>query len=703
MLDGYTRGGSMRFRSTLAALAVLGLPSSAALAADPITILEVRLERATVHGGVQVLTADDDDRDATINVRVREVGTTQWSDAPPLFRVWPETVGIAVPAQLTGSIFDLQPGTDYEVELHVVDPDGVDELQTVMVSTRPIPADPAAPNPVAVADAASLSAALAAAAPGDVITLAPGTYAGNFALNGSGIADAPIVIRGEDAATVVLDGGACTGCNVLEVYGSFVHIEELTIAHAERALRFQGDGATANVVRRVQIEDVQHGIGSRPNQTDFWVCDNAIVGRLAWPWVFEADAATHWDDRGVDLNGDGHVICHNLIQGFGDPIVNLTEGFRAFDVYGNDILDCFDGIETDRGTGNVRVFRNRWTNVDSAISIQPINGGPLYVVRNELLNVVSEQIKMKMTGGEPSGSIIVHNTFVSGDLALNLQTPITGHNFLIENNLFVGPPALTGSRTVDWTAGVDGGVFDANGYFPDGGFWFGVVDGMNRVYDSFAAAQASGAVEGDGLLLGEPIFATGIVGPADEMAKAAPAAFDLADGSNAIDAGHVWPGIGDLFEGAGPDLGAREQGCVAPQYGPRPADDEAIVSAVNCPSEAPGGDDGGSEGGSDEGGIDEGGIDESGSSASVTAGEDGSASGATVGSADGGEGTGDGGVNDDDGGGCGCRSSGPVAGWWLSVVALARRRRPADRPSHRKGDQSMSVNTIGIPSTSSSA
>jgi uncharacterized protein (TIGR03382 family) len=655
------------------------LAADDARAADAITIMGVQSDRATVHtAGVQVLIADDDNLDATISVRVREVGAADWIDAPPLFRVLPATVGIPVPEQLAGSIFDLAPGTDYEVELHVVDPDGVDDTMMTMVSTRALPADPAAPNPVAVADAGSLSAALSAAAAGDVITLAAGTYGGNFAINASGTADAPIVIRGEDQAGVVLDGQGCTGCNVLEVYGSYVHVEDLTIAHAERALRFQGDGSTANVVRRVAIDDVIHGIGSRPNQTDFYICDNDIRGRLDWPWVFDANASDHWDDRGVDLNGDGHVVCHNHIEGFGDPMVDLTEGYRAFDFYGNEVVDCFDGIEADRGTGNVRIFRNRWLNVDSAISIQPINGGPLYVLRNELLNVVSEQIKMKMTGGEPSGSLIFHNTFVSGDMALNLQTPITGHNFRIENNLFVGPATLTGARTVEWTAGVDGGVFDANGYFPDGGFWLGVVGGMNRVYDDFAGVMASGEAEGDGVLLADPIFASGVLGPTDEMTAAMAVDFELADGSNAIDAGHVLAGIGDGFMGAGPDLGAREQGCAAPSFGPRPADQEDVVSAVNCPSETPGGTDtGGSEGGADTSGSGSATAEGSGSaSGSASASGSGSASGSEGGS---GSGATEGGANEGGGGGgCGCTNAPNGATWSLLVAfALGRRRRRA--------------------------
>jgi MYXO-CTERM domain-containing protein len=516
-----------------------------------------------------------------------------------------------------------------------------------------------------------LSAALGAAQAGDIIVLAPGTYAGTFAIQASGTQSDPIVIRGEDARGVVIDGQGCTGCNVLEVYGSFVHVEDLTIANGERGVRFQGVGAEGNVLRRTIVSNVVHGIGSREGQLDFYVCDNEIVGRLDWPWVFDADASSHWDDRGVDLNGDGHVICHNRIEGFGDPMVNLTEGTRAWDFYGNDVYDCFDGIEVDRVAGNVRVFRNRWTNVDSAISMQPVNGGPVYVLRNELLNVVSEQLKLKATGGEPSGALVHHNTFVSPSLALNLQTPITGHNFVISNNLFVGPDALAGSRTVDWTAGVDGGRFDFNGYYPDGGFWFGVVDGTNRLYGSFAEAMASGELEGSGVLLVPAIFAGGIVGPADPTVAQTAAELELDAASNAIDAGEPLPGLNDGHLGAGPDLGAREVGCAAPVYGPRP--NEADYVPVDCSENDDGGDEGGSSGGDDSGS--DGGDTEPGSGTSESETGPDSAGPGSAGEATDTDGSG-GGSNDDGSSGCSCRSNTapPIGALVLVLVAAARRR-----------------------------
>src|SRR5262245_29296033 len=87
-----------------------------ARAADALTSLSVSVDRPTLHAlGVQVLIADDDDRDATIAVRVRAAGTSAFRDGPPLFRVHPEDVTfVAVPEQYAGSVFDLAPGTDYE-------------------------------------------------------------------------------------------------------------------------------------------------------------------------------------------------------------------------------------------------------------------------------------------------------------------------------------------------------------------------------------------------------------------------------------------------------------------------------------------------------------------------------------------------------------------------------------------------------------
>ena len=116
----------MKRWALLAALSLPVLWSPSARAANTLTIVEVKLDRPTVHTlGVQVLTSDDDNTNATVSVRYRKKGDLAFRAGPKLFRVLPSTVPMhAVPKQFAGSIFDLAPGTTYEIEILAKDPDG---------------------------------------------------------------------------------------------------------------------------------------------------------------------------------------------------------------------------------------------------------------------------------------------------------------------------------------------------------------------------------------------------------------------------------------------------------------------------------------------------------------------------------------------------------------------------------------------------
>jgi hypothetical protein len=549
-----------------------------AIAACPDVVLHpgtVEIDRPTlITLGVRWLISGDADHDAAVGVRYRPVGDLVWRDGLPGYRVRPETVdGRSVPEQFAGSIFDLRPATSYEIELHATDADGaVDETRTVTATTRGVPADPVTPNVRPVGDVAGLNAALANAAPGDVITLADGVYAGLFVLAASGTAANPIVVRGASTSGTILDGGDCTGCNVLEVYGSFVHVERLTLRNATRALRFQTAGAEGNVVRRVRITDVTLGIGSRENQRDFYLCDNVLEGRLVWPHIYRDDGGAFSDDDGIHVEGDGHVVCHNQIVGFGDAMKTEQVGARAVEFYGNEVLSAYDnGVELDVSEGNCRAFRNRFTNTYSPISFQPIYGGPAYAFRNVVVNIADEQMKFHGlgSGSGPSGVLAYHNTFVSPAIALEVATNATSHHFGVENNLFVGPALLAGTRTVDWTAPIDAGHFDWDGYFPNGGFRFNLPPAGLVSFPDFAALQAGG-LETNGVLLTQPIFASGLTAPASYAVTMAPQDVTLDATSNALDHGRVLPNVNDGFMGAAPDLGALERGCPLPIFGVRP-------------------------------------------------------------------------------------------------------------------------------------
>ena len=563
--------------------------------------------------GVTLPITGDDNFNGSVAMRYREVGTPGWSTALPLQHVHVEVVtGLAVTPQFAGSIFDLRPDTSYEIELHATDPDGaVDAVMTVMGKTRPVPiANPATARAVAVSSAAQLASALNAAQAGDVITLADGTYAGTFAIHASGTATNPIVIRGATTNGTILDGGNCVGCNVLEVYGSFTHVESLTLQKASRAFKWQTPGSTNNVLRRVHIRDVTTAISSQANQANFYVADNVLEGRLVWPCVYTSDDPScngspivhgaHANDDGIQMMGDGHVVAHNTISGFGDAMKSEQTGARSVDFYGNDVLWSYDnGIELDGTQRNARAWRNRFANVFAVLSFQPIFGGPTYAVRNVLYNVPDEPFKLHSNGNTPTvGAVILHNTVVRGTRELQCSSSISPLYFTVKNNLFVGPAALDpDGHAVRWDLpGIPTATIDYNGYYPDGKFQYG-YGASGTTYNTFAQVLAAASFDAHSMLVDTTTFAAGTIGPADWHVLVPPLDPSLGASSMAIDRAEVLPNINT---GVAPDLGALERGCDAPVYGVRRAFVDEATESLGCTI---GGnpEDGGLQGGDDPG------------------------------------------------------------------------------------------------------
>lgn len=648
----------MRARIGVAvAIGVLFL-SARASAANALTVSDPTLDPPTlVSLGVQMLVSGDDNFNARVTVRYKKSADATWRDGMPLVRVHPEHLQTgAPPPQFAGSLFYLQPATRYDIELHATDPDGGDFVKKVSGTTLAVPGDPPSPHVVNVTDQASLQAAVSAAKPGDVIVLANGTYGPSLNVSATGAAGNPIVLRGASQSGVVLDGGGCASCNVVELYGSgYVHLENLTIQNAQRAIRVQANGTTGNVFRRLKITNVILGITTNADANGYYVADNVLEGRLQWPSVYRDDMGAHANDDGINVRGSGNVIAFNRISGFGDAMKTEQDHNVANDFYGNEVLWTYDnGIELDGCERNCRAFWNRWTNTYATTSFQPIFGGPAYLVRNVLVNVADEPFKLHALGGvsSPSGAAILHNTVVKAGSSLQLSTPDAAHDVAFANNLFIASPS--DGYSVRWdTPTVDPSVtLDYDGYSPDGKFELGYSNtGTNRTYPSFAAAVAGGSFEKHGLLVGASNFASGLATPTTYTAKLPPADVALAPGSLAVDKGTTFANVDDGFTGAAPDLGAIERNCAAPAFGPRPEGVDESNTSYACASA--GADDAGAgDGGAgDRGGVDAGGVPP------------------------------DGGANGDggSGGGCGCRSAGaPTRAPWvaalLALLAIAHRR-----------------------------
>jgi hypothetical protein len=527
-----------------------------------ITVGQIIVDNPTLETiGVSLpIAAGDTNHNASVAVRYRRSGDPTWKDALPLLRVRPENLSwedptpFVVDEQFAGSVFDLTPDTDYEIELRVHDPDGGDATRTATVHTRPAPpAHPATPRAVAVSTIGQLNTALANAVAGDVITLADGVYNGSIAISRSGTEQNPILIRGTSRDGTILNAsGATYGVSVT---GSYVTIENLTIRSSSWGMRL--GGARNLVARQLHLTDVAHGMDGRGgSKLDYYICDNLLEGRAMWPTT----DSTVWDFEGIVVVGQGHVVCYNTLSGFGDALSlhhDTAIPNRAMDFYGNEILWTGDnGIELDFTERNVRAFRNRFSNGGNhSMSFQPIWGGPAYAVRNVIYNSRTAPYKFN---NQPSGIYLLHNTAVRPGWAWE-QLASTATNFIFRNNIFIG---TTNGANV--TTDISLADIDYDGWLPDGQFRF------TDTWTSFADLQARSPYEHNGRLLNGLPFATSLTIPASYTTLIAPLDARLKADTNALDAGTPLPNINDGWLGAAPDLGAIERGSTTPMYGVRP-------------------------------------------------------------------------------------------------------------------------------------
>lgn len=527
----------------------------------PLIVGEIELDPSTLHTvglSLPVLAGDEDD-DAAVYVKYREIGTEQWKEALPLQRVLPETLSHTVPTpfpiarQFAGSIFDLKSDCAYEIRLSIEDPDGGSTTRTTTVRTRAMPRDlPRSPRVVQVDTNEALSDALAGANPGDVITLGKGRFSGPFQLKRSGTRTDPIIIRGRSREETAIEApGAQHG---IEITGSHVHLEDMTIRSSAWGITIADTSDV--VVRRMRITDVYYGInGRRGDNRNFYICDNQLDGKgVRWP---DTSRRT-WNYEGIVVTGAGHVICHNTLAGFGDAL-GLSEPAaipnRGIDFYGNDVLwGGDDAIELDYSERNVRAYRNRFGNVAMGVSFQPVWGGPVYALHNLIYNTAIAPYKLNQN---PSGLHILHNTSIRHGWAW-LQYGNYVSNMTFVNNVTIGT-----DQAVYVMPYLDMAGIDYNGWSPDGEFKF------DYSWSGFSALSRQSPYEHHGRLLSTPVFVTGVVLPSSFEAFMPPPALNLNAQSNAVDAGLPLPNINDDYAGQRPDLGALERGRQSPQYGVR--------------------------------------------------------------------------------------------------------------------------------------
>jgi hypothetical protein len=537
--------------------------------------------------GVEWDLTGDTNHSATCAVYFRKQNTANWLEFTPFFRVdfrgWDGTDSAdRAYNMLAGSVMFLDPATTYEVKLELRDPDGGNRDTTLTIATRPVPALPKTGKTIHVAAGTGagdgslanpykgLAAAQTAAQPGDIIAVHAGRY-GNFIFSKSGSATAFLVWKAAGDGDAVLDYGRIAGHHVW-LYGlKFVNSTAQTYALVGQS------GSPSNVVSRCNFNGFNYNITMQSGSDDWYIADNVIVGDKTNPRV-----TGDFSGEGVELeHTSGHTVCYNSISRVADGV---SYAQRNCDIYGNDIFDVVDdGVEPDYGYANIRVWGNRITNPrNHGFSFQPMNCGPWYFVRNQVVGVGCYMLKYR----DVDRFLLAHNTFVgwntldmydqnvlSAFSRNNLWIQAGGSGYIWEAMPCTEPGACTYPErwTPDWRTSVDYDGFDWGSSSP----CFKWGNPVQR-FSSVATFATFSGIEQHAVQVNKVNLFDSLGSPSTDSLYTRHY-LTLKQGCAAIDTGVVIPGINLDYTGRAPDLGAYEIGKPLPQYGPRPEGSEPII------------------------------------------------------------------------------------------------------------------------------
>lgn len=605
----------MRLISIALGTAVAAAALIPAWAGNNLVTGEFKIDEPTLHSlGFRWLVEGDDNRNARADLWWRVSEEDPWQSGHPLLRINGEPAGRdgwICGNLFAGSLLGLQPGTAYQVRIVLTDPEGVTGTseQAASVATRRIPPSLPGSRTLHVYPSCSapgvlqpcytdIGAAGRAANPGEVVLIHAGTYLRTTVIDLSSLAGkatsetAPITIRGEGRGVTIIDGGVGPGGSGSELFWlvgtKHLTFERFTVKNAATA--FYGRDATGLTIRDIRMEGVHSGVlgGYTPKAKDrnWTITDNEVTGwNTTWyPYSDQSNSKSH---TGIRVYGKGHAVENNTVGKFwdciahsdtgGGQVTNATVDWRNppslnIDIGGNDLYECYDdALSADYNFHNIRFTDNRMTNAHTALSAQPLYGGPAYFIRNTGFNMAANSFKFH---NQPAGVEAYHNTMAVHDFAWECDAGWP--NARIVNNLLLGNPSTSSIAVGSGTPAHPLTRIDYNGYTGTQGSnliqWNRAPYGGNdrRNYASLAAFYAGEGHEQHGRLVTYSLFndaffpgGEGYTYPNDEVD------FGLRPAAAARDAALRLPGINDSFEGSAPDLGALEFGEPVPLYGPR--------------------------------------------------------------------------------------------------------------------------------------
>jgi len=214
---------------------------------------------------------------------------------------------------------------------------------------------------VRVSTAAQLTAALAAARPGAVIVLAPGTYQDKFVATRSGTPKKPIYLCG--ARTAVLDAGSIKGKYGLHLNGaSWWRVKGFTVRNAQKGVMM--DGVTGVGLQGLLVDQIgDEAVHLRRNSIGNVVRGLAIGQTgLRKPkfgeGVYIGTAESNWCEitKCAQDHSDGNFVLDNVFTATSAEAIDIKEGTSSGVVAGN----RFDGAGITGADSWVDVKGNGW-------------------------------------------------------------------------------------------------------------------------------------------------------------------------------------------------------------------------------------------------------------------------------------------------------------------------------------------------------
>lgn len=292
---------------------------------------------------------------------------------------------------------------------------------------------------VSVSTAAQLTTALANAQPGDVITMADGTYSGRFNSVASGTSAAPITLVGSRNA--VLDGGSqgggytfSLGTKNTTISIGYWRVQGFTITGGQKGIIF--DNVQHSVIDGVYVHQIgQEGIHLRDNSSNNIIRNSTVTktGQNQQAYgegIYIGTAVSNWDSFSNDApdHSNNNQILNNTISYTGAEGMDIKEGTHGGLIQGNTFDGrgtCWDAAaDCNYGDSFIDMKGEGWTVNNNTMSYMHVvwkkggqtnDGIQVHVISN--------------TGSEGSGN---NNTFTNntvsdvGGYGFNIQKSATG-------------------------------------------------------------------------------------------------------------------------------------------------------------------------------------------------------------------------------------------------------------------------------------